>query len=77
MGPPVKFKIKSILDEEDEATQEVKNWESAMDLFLRTSKLIRIYEVSTFVMQLNMRSLSLWLLLDSFSDKQGSVFNAR
>ena len=77
MGPPVKFKIKSILDEEDEATQEVKNWESAMDLFLRTSKLIRIYEVSTFVMQLNIRSLSLWLLLDSFSDKHGSVFNAR
>ena len=77
MGPPVKFKIKSILDEEDEATQEVKNWESAMDLFLRTSKLIRIYEVSTFVMQLNITSLSLWLLLDSFSDKHGSVFNAR
>ena len=77
MGPPVKFKIKPILDEEDEATQGVKNWESAMDLFLRTSKLIRIYEVSTFVMQLNIRSLSLWLLLDSFSDKHGSVFNAR
>ena len=77
MGPPVKFKIKSILDEEDEATQEVKNWESAMDLFLRTSKLIRIYEVSTFVMQLSITSLSLWLLLDSFSDKHGSVFNAR
>ena len=48
-----------------------------MDLFLRTSKLIRIYEVSTFVMQLNIASLSLWLLLDSFSDKHGSVFNAR
>ena len=47
-----------------------------MDLFLRTAKLIKIYEICTFVMQLNMRSLSLWLLLDLFSDKHGALFSA-